>query len=352
MEEHEKHHKKSKTLSSTFYKKLMVMFSLVLIIFALYNIYQGKSFRVLFEEKLAEAKEAARPAELQLTIISTTCYDCYDINAVVDILELAGDNITSKKELVFLSEEANRLIKEYQIDKVPTIIVTGELNKSRALSTLNSAGKELKGAYIFTKLEPPFIEASSGNIRGKITLTYLKKKNCIDCYDLNPIISQLIKSGLKFEKKQEIDILSSEGLNLIKKYDIKNVPTIIMDKEIEVYSTIIQSLNQLGKIEGDGTFIMHQIPPPYYSLEDKIVKGLVSMITLVDESCNRCYEPDKFHKPVLQRMGVVLKDEKTVDISSLEGQRLIDKYKIEKIPTILLVGDIEEYDVLVNACIA
>ncbi len=145
MEEHEKHHKKSKTLSSTFYKKLMVMFSLVLIIFALYNIYQGKSFRVLFEEKLAEAKEAARPAELQLTIISTTCYDCYDINAVVDILELAGDNITSKKELVFLSEEANRLIKEYQIDKVPTIIVTGELNKSRALSTLNSAGKELKG---------------------------------------------------------------------------------------------------------------------------------------------------------------------------------------------------------------
>lgn len=353
MEQHKKRHekKKDKTLSKSVYTKIYIVLGLVLVLFALYNISQLSSSSALIEQRLVEAKEAARPARVQLTIISaSSCDDCYDINAVVNVIESTGVNVTSKKGVEFSSGEAKSLIEEYGIEKVPTVIVTGEIEKSRSLSSkLRGIGEEKKGAYIFTKLEPPFIETSSGKVRGRISLIHLKKDDCKDCFDLTPSIEQLSTSGLKFEEQKSVDVDSDEGKTLLDKYSIKKVPTMIMDKEAEVYPNIMQSWNQMGSIEDDGYFVMREISPPYYSVEEERVKGLISMTILLDNSCEACYNPETFHKPILQRMGVVFEEEKKVDISSSEGKALIDKYEIEKIPTILLKGDAEEYPALVSA---
>ncbi len=349
--EHKEHHKIKKTLSRSFYNKVYVVLGIALIIFALYNTFQISSFSALFEQKLIESKEAARPAAIELVVITTnTCKDCYDIDAVVDVVESTGVNITKKKEIDFSSKEAESLIDKYGIKKAPTVIVTGELDRARSLKLkFNDMGEEKQDAYIFTKLEPPFIETSTGKIRGRVLLTHLKKNDCEDCSDLTLLISQLSESGIKFEKKKNIDIDTEEGKTLISKYKIKQVPTIIMNKEAEVYPNIIQSWNQLGSIENDGSFIMRELTPPYYSIEEEMVKGLISITFLADKSCSDCYDAAEFHKPVLQRMSVLLEEEKSLDISDAEGKALVEKYSIGKVPTIILEGDVEEYSVLVNA---
>ncbi len=348
-EHHKEHDERKKEVSKSFYTKVIVLLGIVLVLFALYNIFQISSFNNLFDQRIAEAKEAARPAEIELEVITTNdCEDCYDINAVVGVIESTGVNITKKTTIDF--SEAASLINKYDIEKVPTVIVTGELNRSKSLTfKLKDISEERQNAYIFTGLQPPFVETSTGDTKGRISLIHLKNNDCTDCYNLTPFIEQLSESGLKFKEQGEIDVASDIGAGLVKRYEIEKVPTIIIDQELEVYSDILETWNLLGTKEDDGNFVMREISPPYYSIEDKKVKGLISMTILKDKFCQDCYDPNIFHKPILLRMGVVLSQEDTIDIADDLAKDIIKKYKIEKIPTILLKGDVEEYPVLVKA---
>ncbi len=351
MEHHKTHHKTKKSLSTSFYKKVIFVLGITLILFALYNTFQIPSLGELIDKKFDEAKESARPAVIELLIITANdCEDCYDISAVVDLIESTGVNITKTKEIDFSSSGAKKVIEKYNIEKVPTVIAVGEISKSKSLSLkLNDIAEEKEGVYIFTKLEPPFIETSTGDVRGRITLLHVKKEDCAECTDYIILTTQLSRAGVVFKEQKEVDIESDEGKNLVNKYAIEKVPTIIMDKEIKAYPTIIQDLGRLGSIEDDGAYVMREINPPYYSIEENAVKGIVTMISLTDKTCENCYDPDKFHKPIIQRMGVLLSEEKAYDVSDKDGKNLIKQYDITKIPTIILEGDVEEYPVLIRA---
>ncbi|MDP7140963.1 MAG: hypothetical protein QF362_00615 [Candidatus Woesearchaeota archaeon] len=347
---HKTHHKKRRVPNRSFYNRMYITLGVVLILFMLYNLSQTLSINITLDQKIANVKEAAKPAEISLTVISTSsCKDCYDINSAVEVIESIGVSVTSK-EIDFSSEEAKALIAEHTIEKVPTVIVTGEIDKSSSLKrTLGEIGKESGDAYVFTSLEPPFIETKTGMVRGKISLVHLKKESCDDCIDLAPLISQLSASGLILEESEEIDVDSTKGKELVKKYSVEKIPTIIMDKEAEVYPNIVQSWSQLGSVEGDGSYVMREVSSPYYSIEEEAIKGLISMIILSDETCEECYDGGEFHSPVLQRMGITFKEEDELDVSSEEGKELVEKYSINLVPTIIITGDIEEYPVLVSA---
>tara|TARA_Y100000310_G_scaffold15911_1_gene15956 strand:- start:470 stop:1702 length:1233 start_codon:yes stop_codon:yes gene_type:complete len=347
---HKSHHRKRRVPNRAFYNRMYMTLGAVLILLMLYNLSQTLFINTTLDQNIAKVKEAERPAEISLTVISTSsCGECYDINAAVEVIESTGVSVTSK-EIDFSSEEAKALIAEHTIEKVPTIIVTGEIDKSSSLKrTLGEIGKESGEAYVFTSLEPPFIETKTGVVRGKISLVHLKKEGCDDCIDLIPLIDQLSASGLILKESEEVDVDSTKGKELVKKYSVEKVPTLIMDKEAEVYPNIVQSWSQLGSVEGDGSFVMREVNSPYYSIEEKTVKGLISMIILSDGTCEECYDGGDFHRPVLQRMGITFKEESELDVSSTEGKDLVDKYSIELVPTIVITGDIEEYPVLVNA---
>ena len=66
----------------------------------------------------------------------------------------------------------------------------------------------------------------------------------------------------------------------------------------------------------------------YVNLKENKIVGLVGLTILTDDSCDECYDPAVIHKPILTRMGVTFDNENTVDVSSLEGQMLINKYDI------------------------
>lgn len=348
-EHHKKQQTKKKSLSRSFYIKIFIILGIALVFFSIFNIFQVSSFYDLFQEKLEEAKEAARPADVELIVITTKCEDCFDINAVVDMVKTSGVNITKKIETNFATTEAKEYISKYGIEKVPTLIITGEYDKSKSLMfKFKDLGEEKQDSFVITSIAPPFVETATGKTRGKVSLVRLEKYDCSECIDLTPLIDNLEKAGIMFEQKM-VDVDSEEGKKLVSKYDVKKVPTIIMDQEAEVYPIIEQVWNQVGSIEDDGSYVLQTISPPYYSIEEESVKGLVFVTYIKDKICTECYDPKEFHGQVLLRLGVSFTEEREMDISDEKAKSLIDRYKIEKIPTILLQGDVEEYPILEKA---
>lgn len=348
MENHKKQHedkKKTEALSNSFYIKLYVLLGIALIVFTIYNIAQGASFGSIYGEELAKAKEAARPAVIELiTIEDTKCSDCFDINPVIDSLKRANVNITKEETLDLKSTGAKELIDKYSIEKVPVLIVTGELDK------VNIRDLDKKDdALLFTQVTPPYTNTKTNEILGWVSATVLEDPSCDECTDFSQIINALKQSGIVIVSEKVIEEDLEEGKILINKYKLKVLPTLILSQDLEVYnSEIINGWDFIGSIESDGSYVTRTISPPYVNLSTNEIEGLVSMTVLIDDSCEDCYDPDDFHKPILQRMGVVFREEKRIDISDPGGKALIRKYEIEKVPTIILEGDMEKYPILVR----
>jgi len=347
----EKENNKKKHINNPFYPKLSILFGLAIIILVLYNSVQISSINPLFEQGLEEAKKAAIPAKVELVVISAqSCDDCYGTDKIIEVISSTGVNVTDTKEVDFSSGEGKALVEKYGIKKVPTLIITGEINRSRSLiSVLGQMGEEAGEGYVITRLIPPFVEVSTGTVKGIVSLTHLKKDNCDECYNLSPIIDQLSQVGMKIGNLKEIDINTKEGKALIKKYDIQKAPVIIINNEVEAYPEIVNNLAKIVTRKDDGVFVTQLLGMPYYDIQEKKVKGLVKMTVILDESCSECYNPDDFHKVIFQKMGIAFKEEKRIDISSPDGKDIIEKYNIEKVPTILVTGDIEEYPGLISS---
>ena len=87
--------------------------------------------------------------------------------------------------------------------------------------------------------------------------------------------------------------------------------------------------------------------PPYWDIKDNEAKGLVTVTYVTDDSCSDCYNV-QVHKTILENYGVFIANKSTVDISSIEGQSLISKYSITKVPTIIVSSDLQYYQAIIK----
>ncbi len=340
------HHTKKK-VKKPFYAQLYTILSIILIVLIIYNIWQVSVISTSFEKKIEEAKLAAIPAKIELAIINTdSCPECFDINTIVNQIEATGVNITEKIILNYSSKTAQTLIEKYSLSKLPGVIVKGEISRSKklvnVLNKFSQGQEETSNLYIINAPEPPFLDATTGKIKGKVTITYLNKKDCQECQDLMNLIEQL-KVVLKVKQFEEVSIGSNEGQELKEKYNISKVPTVILNPETKLYPSINDVWERVGTVEDDGMYIMRSLNPPYYDLEKNKVRGKVTLISLSDKTCNSCYDTLANNKPILQQLGLIFSEEKKLDITEAEAKSLLQKYEITKIPTIILTGDAEAY---------
>ena len=287
---------------------------------------------------LLNAFLSAKPAKLQLTVIEDkNCKDCFDIAPVVDSIKKANVELIKEDNMDLSSAKA--LISKYDIRIIPAIIITGEINKTDFKDF-----EEKDNALLFSKQTPPYTDAVSGKIKGRVSLIHLKDKSCDKCTDLTSIIES-IKQNAKLTDEKIVDISSAEGKNLVEKYDIEKAPTLILSKDLSFYAKISEAWSQIGTVEGDGSYIIRVINPPYVNISANETVGLVDLIMLKDKSCANCYDVT-VHKPILQNLGTALNSEKTIDIADKEGKELIEKYKIKLVPTIILSNDADAYPAL------
>jgi len=304
--------------------------------------------------KVAEAKalmeEELRPAGVELIkITSEGCSSCFDIDKAIDELNAQNVNITREETLSRNSQQGKELISKYHIEKLPTILVRGELGKSERLTQyFEEKGDIREGMFIYTSLLPPYVDVASNQVKGLVQIKHVVDSSCEDCVDLTPLSSALEEQGVFVQDKQLIEYDSLEGQELISRFGIKEIPAIIISGEINYYPDVKEALVQSGAVQKGGFYAVHSTLPPYRDLAKNRVVGLVDVVYLTISSCPSCYDVS-INRNILLRFGLALNKENTHGISSPEGKQFVQKYNIKKVPIIILSPDSEYYPSLVQA---
>ena len=302
------------------------------------------------EKNIAEAKEAARPAAVSLTKITTAdCKDCFNIDNATAVFKKQNVKIQEEQTFTDNSTQAQSLIKTLGITRVPTYIVTGDVKKKSLEAFVKANGKIKNNTFVFTKVQPVFIDPTTKKFMGRVTITYLTDATCAQCQDIKQLGEQYKKSGVVVAAENEIAWNTEEGQRLIGQYKITKLPTFLLSSDIDVYDEVKASWSRIGTVEQDKTYIARNLFLPYRDVEKGQIVGLVDIIYLTDSSCSDCYKPEELQKQILvQGFGVGFSSERTVDINSEEGQSLKDKYNITKLPTVILSKDADQYANLKN----
>ena len=293
-------------------------------------------------KKSTEAvKEKLKPAKIELVLVKNSkSSDCFDISTIVSHVKNANVNITKEAMFEFDSREGKALIGKYKIEKIPAIILTGEIEKV-SIEDL----EKRQDALLLVQPEPPYTDAATGKIEGKVALYILKDTACGKCNDLSLLISQIKNAGIRISDEKIVAPESGEGKVLISKYNIGFVPSLILSKDAAAYSIMQQAWQQIGSRENDGSYVLRVVSPPFINLTTAKLRGLVDITYLTDKTCTECYNVSQ-HRLILanpQGFAMKLEKEETYDISDAKGKELIAKYSITKIPTVILSNEIDAY---------
>ena len=297
------------------------------------------------DKKIADSKEMARPANVSLTKITVLgCADCFNVDEAVAIFKKQNVSVGEEKTLIFNTPEANAIVSQLGVKRLPTYIVTGEASKKSLEGFVNNNGEIKNNTFVFTKVTPLFIDSESKKQIGKVTVTYLTDNSCAQCIGSKHTVDAFKKVGVKISEEKEVAWNSVKGQEIINKYKIIKLPTFLLSSDISYYPSVSDIWPKFGTKETDGTYVARQIPLPYRDLEKRKIVGLVDVIYLIDSTCSDCYKAQEVHKDILTKgFGVVVRSERTVDINTPFGKELVNKYKITQVPTVLISPEVSEY---------
>ncbi len=300
-------------------------------------------------EAAKQAEEAAKPANIDVTIITaSSCADCFDINTVVENLKKANVKINSEKTIDASSAEAKQFITNYKITKLPTIVVTGEVGRQSVKSFFGTGWQTAEKSAVYSGQTPPYTDAAD-NIKGLVSVTQIVDRTCEKCGDLSNTISFFKQSGVKFSSEKVFDYDSNDGRELAKKFGVDRLPAMIISKDILEYPSVAEVWPQLDAEEKEGMFALHAQSPPYRDLEQNKIIGLVKVVYLSDKTCTTCYNITK-NKNILEgNFGMAVDSETNVDISDESGKMFVNKYKITKVPIILVSPEGKDYVRFISA---
>jgi hypothetical protein len=308
---------------------------------------QERGVNVVEAKKVLE--EEMRPAELQIIKLTFDCDFCFDITSAIDSLKNQNINITEEETISSNSDQGKEIIEKYGIEKLPTIIVSGETNKSEQLAKyFEDNGKIQDKNFVYSSQTSPYFDTKTNKITGLVNIINIIDSSCTECTDISLISSAIKGQGIYVENEQSIEYNSKEGQKLIKELNIKEIPAILISNEISYYSNMEASLVQSGATKNDEFYVIPVAVPPYRSLEENKVVGFVDVIYLTKNDCPVCYNVS-VNKNILLNFGIAIKSENTYDISSPEGEKLVQKYNIKKAPIIITSPDSKYYPSLVNA---
>lgn len=298
---------------------------------------------ILILQSIQKQITPQKPKETELNIViieKKDCKECFNATAIAEALKQIPDSkILSQEALDYQENKAKTLIEKYGLTKVPVVLITGDIDNipSEGITKVQDA------LVIYT---PPLnFDLKEQKLKGEVQAILLKNKECKKCVDLSIILTNLKLIGVNLEEK-EVDVNSEEGKELVDKYKITKVPSLIFNKELLSYEPLKESWQNVGTTETDGMLVMRQIPPPYF--ENGKLVGLVDVLYLTDKTCKECYGIELHKQIFAQNFKMEFSSEKELDIANNEGKKIIAELNITKIPTVVLSGDIDKYSALVQ----
>ncbi|MEK7131617.1 MAG: hypothetical protein AAB797_02700 [Patescibacteria group bacterium] len=234
---------------------LLAVFAVIFISAAI-TIFFSLKTNALANQKMAEAAEAKRPANLDLIIItSADCKDCFDLKPVLTQIEKENVKINSRQELDQASDEGKQLIAKFAIKKLPTFLLSGELAKDSVLAAFFSqAGDINEGVFVFRQVGGPYADTATGKIKGRTKLTLITDITCTKCYDVAQHEIILGQFGINASSKV-VDVKSALGQSLVKAYLINMVPAFVLTGDIKEYPSLMSVWSQVGIVANDGAYV-------------------------------------------------------------------------------------------------
>ncbi len=320
-------------------KIFSVLLVALLIIFVL-NISSTSVANVILNEKAELIKEANKPIKIELSIID--CEGCSDIELIVDSIK--KQNVEVINEEVLDVNDAQDLILKYNIQKLPSVLISGEVDSEKVDFKNFRLSDDV---LVLDKVNAPFLDLSTNILNGKVIIKEIIDSSCEDCSSLGFFVDSLAQSGILIEDWKKIEYDSAEAKKLISQFNLDKVPTVLISNDINYYEGLEEMLTQAG-VEKNGYYIIPSPIPPYRDLSKNEIVGLVDLILLEDNSCSECYDVE-INKQILAGFGMLFQTEKTYDINTAEAQALISKYNIQKVPMIILSSGAGEYESFVLA---
>ena len=170
----------------------------------------------------------------------------------------------------------------------------------------------------------------------------LVSSECKDCFDIELFVTGLKDLNVKITNEKIVYINSLESLALINKYNIDKAPALIISGETSK-SNIKNELESAGTRVSDVILITAPVPV-YINLADKEIVGRVAMINIFDRTCTECYNISISRQILQNGFGIVLVNETTYDINSVEGRMILDKYNVTAVPTFLISPQADAYE--------
>ncbi len=184
-----------------------------------------------------------------------SCTDCADLNILLQGLEESGVVLSEKKELS--TNDATELFSKYNITKLPALILSEDFSAYELSSAWDRLGHVAEdGSYVLDLPSPPYYDIKTKTVHGLVKFTGITDSSCTECYNVTQIhVSILQRMGLFLKDRKVVDSSSAEGKQLIEKYGIKSLPTMILSKEASDYAGFVRAWNDVGTIESDGSFV-------------------------------------------------------------------------------------------------
>lgn len=210
--------------------------------------------------KLATEKEQAKPPSFALTTIAPeNCPECFTTAPLIDALKKQNVSVSSERFLNASDPEAQQLITQHTIEKLPTLIIKGDFEKQEPLKKqLETIGAVTDDIFVWTQVQPPYKEIATGNVRGRFFVTYVTDTKCKTCYDVMRHEQAMANLGLKAADDSVVDIGSTEGKKLQKQYALTAVPTIILTGDLGEYDSLEAVWQSVGTKEKDGAYIFRE----------------------------------------------------------------------------------------------
>lgn len=316
---------------------------ITILVVLIFNTYQIMNLKGIVSEKVAQAAEETRPAKMAFILLrDDSCDDCTDITPIIDAIKRDNIDVVSERNVDASSAEGKGLIADYGIERLPALIVQGEVDKERDYQTELDRRDD---AFIFDATPAPYVDTATMEVAGKVSVTILKDNACTSCANMSVLVDQLRFASILITRVTELDYTSQTGAALVERYSIKKIPAVLLSKDANVYEIITQSWQQVGTIEDDGTFIAREAGAPYVDVQSGDTKGLIEGILIDDPSCEECYDVE-LHRRLILQLGIDLSDARTVAIDSPEGRELMEAYDLNMVPTVIIKGDTGEYPAL------
>lgn len=306
----------------------------ILTVIALFNAFTVLSMGSKLDTKITQLKEAAKAPVITLTTISANCNECADITPMIETIKGSHVNITEERQVD--AANADELIEQFGILKLPAIIIEGEVDKvsiQRFESTQNG--------LVYQTTAAPYYNVLSDKVEGLVE-AWVLEANCEECMDMQEILDAFTLQGVMFSKVTKLGQSDAAASKLIADNNIKRLPALLYSDDISAYPEVLLAMEQGGFVKSNDLHL-YESTVPFYDVEERKVKGFVSVTYLNDATCTECYDVT-IHKQILERFGMVIGTEKTIDISSSEGKSLVAQHSLTSIPSVIVSGDIELYE--------